>query len=258
MRMVCIAAAVVSIVFTAAAQRLEIGIDGGYGLPAGTVLAGHRTVIDTTTYTAKTFEEVYSAAGNGWKMTGQAVWYPFENAGLIAIAGFSTRNRYDTVSMLESGNNKFADTVTTTHIPLNIGVKIKAKIGIVEPYVYVAPGVIFPAKSESSYDSTSASAVTVKKTYSFAPGFSVTAGLGVAVMVTPKIGIKTEFSPTYASASPTGYEEVKKDSYGTTTTTYKYKDNTPPSQLKPDELQSRPHDSFSSMAFKAGVYFNLF
>jgi hypothetical protein len=258
MRKVCIAAAVVSLVSISAAQKLEIGINGGYGLPAGTILAGHKTIIDTSTYTPKTFEEVYSPGGKGWKMTGEVVYYPFENIGIIAIGGYSTSNRYDTLSKRENDLDLAADTVTTTHIPLNIGVKIKGKIWIVEPYLYVAPGVIFPRKNESSYDSTSGSAVTIKRTYSYAPGFSIAAGCGAAIMVTPKIGICAEFSPTYASASPVKYEETRIDSYGTTTRTVTYMDNTPVSYLKPNESQNRPHDSFCSMAFKIGISYTLF
>jgi hypothetical protein len=258
MRKVCIVLGVVSMVSIAAAQRLEVGISGGYGLSAGTFLAGHTTVTDTNLYTPKTFEEVYSAAGRGWKMTGEVVYYPFENLGIIAIAGYSTRNSYDTISKWENNLNIAADTVTTTHIPLNIGVKIKAKLWIMEPYVYVAPGVIFPAKTESSYDSTAGSPVTVKKTYSYAPGFSVTAGLGVAVMITQKIGIKAEFSPTYAFANPTGYKEERKDSWGTTSRTVTYVTDKPLSLLQPNEIQNQPHDSFCSMAFKIGLCYSLF
>jgi len=256
MRKVLIAVGVVSMFSMAAAQKLEVGISGGYGLPAGTTLVGHNTIIDTLTYGAKKFEEVYSPGGKGWKMTGNVVYYLFENLGIIAIAGYSTSNTYDTINTWENRSNPITDTVTTSHIPLNIGVKIKTKIGIAEPYLYVAPGVIFPKKTESSFDLTTS--VTLKKTYSYSMGFSVTAGCGTAIMVTEKIGIKVEFSPTYAFASPTGYEEVRKDTYGTSTRTVKYKDNTPAPLLGPDEAQSRPHDSFCSMAFKVGMSFKLF
>ena len=256
MRMVLAAVMAVSMVSLAAAQKLEIGISGGYGLPAGTVLAGHKTILDTTTYTAKTFEEVYSPGGKGWKMTGEVVYYPFENLGIIAIAGYSTSNRYDTIYSYENNTNMVADTVTTTHIPLNIGLKIKAKMGIVQPYLYVAPGVIFPKKTESSVDYTGAT--TIKKTYSYSMGFSVTAGLGAAIMVTDKIGIKAEFSPTYASASPTRFEEERTQAGITTTRTVEYVANKPISLLLPNESQNQPHDSFCSMAFKIGISYTLF
>jgi hypothetical protein len=256
MKKICIAVGIASMVSMAAAQKLEVGLSGGFGLPAGTTLVGHKTTIDTLTYGSKMFEEVYSPGGKGWKMTGEVVYYPFKNIGIIAIAGYSTRNSYDTIYKYDNGSNMVTDTVTTSHIPLNIGVKIKTKIGIAEPYIYVAPGVIFPGKTESCFDSTVS--VTIKKTYSYLMGFSVTAGCGAAIMVTEKIGIKLEFSPTYAFANPTGYEETRKDSYGTSTTTIKYKDNTPAPQLKADEAQNRPHDSFCSMAFKVGMSLKLF
>jgi hypothetical protein len=256
MRKVLIAVGIVSMLSMSVAQKLEVGISGGYGLPAGTTLIGHRTIIDTLTYGSKVFEEVYSPGGKGWKMTGEVVYYPFENLGIIAIAGYSTCNRYDTLYKYDNGSNMVTDTATTSHIPLNIGVKIKTKIGIAEPYLYVAPGVIFPTKTETTFDSTTS--VTIKKTYSYPMGFSVTAGCGAVIMVTRKIGVKAEFSPTYAYASPSEYEEVRKDTYGTTWRTVKYKDNTPAPQLAANETQNRPHDSFCSMAFKVGMSVKLF
>lgn len=256
MRKVFIAISVVSMFSAAAAQKLEVGISGGYGLPAGTALVGHHTIFDTLLYTPKTFEEVYSTGGMGWKMTGEVVYYPFENIGIMLIAGYSTRSRYDTISSYENWSNMVTDTVTTCHVPLNIGIKIRTKTGIAEPYLYVAPGVIFPRKTESAFDSMAST--TVKRTYWYSIGFSVTAGCGAAVMVTRKIGIRAEFSPTYASASPDRYEEVIKNTGGTTGKTYKYKDNTLASQLGPDEVQNRPHDSFCSMAFKVGMVFRFF
>jgi hypothetical protein len=256
MRKVLVAIGVVSMFSMVAAQKLEVGIDGAYGLPAGTTLAGHNTIIDTVSWTAKTYEEVYSSGGKGWKMTGEVVYYPFENIGIIAIAGYSTNNRYDTCYKAENGSSMSTDTVTSSHIPLNIGIKIKTKIGIAEPYLYVAPGVIFPSKTETFFDASNS--LTIKKTYSYSMGFSVTSGFGAAIMVSKKIGIKMEFSPTYAFATSTGYKETRKDNNGTSERTITYKNNTPISQLKQDEIQSQPHDSFCSMAFKAGMCFKLF
>ncbi|MBN2187939.1 MAG: outer membrane beta-barrel protein [Chitinispirillaceae bacterium] len=256
MRKVYAAVMVVSMISLAAAQKLEVGISGGYGLPAGTILVGHKTIIDTSTYTPKTFEEVYSPGGMGWKMTGEVVYYPFENIGIIAIGGYSTGNRYDTIYSYENNTNMVADTVTTAHIPLNIGLKIKTKVWILEPYLYVAPGVVFPRKTENSFDS--ALSVTIKKTYSYSMGFSVTAGLGAAIMVTKKMGIKVEFAPTYAFASPTRFEEERTQGGITTTRTVKYVINKPISLLLPDETQNQPHDSFCSMAFRIGLSYTLF
>jgi hypothetical protein len=258
-RVLMMAVGVISMVSMVAAQKLEVGIDGGYGLPAGTFLVGHNTIIDTNTYGPKTVEELYSPGGKGWKITGEVVYYPLENLGIIVISGYSMNNRYDTIYAYENKSSMITDTVTTSHIPLNIGVKIKTKIGIAEPYVYVAPGVIFPKKTENSWNA----GVTIKRTYSYSMGFCVTAGIGAAIMVTDKIGIRAEFTPTYAFASPTQYKEEQTyltigNIPTTTTRIIKYVDNKPLSDLNADEIQNRPHDSFCSMAFKIGLCLKLF
>lgn len=251
-KVVLLSACIVSL---AAAQKWEFGVSGGWGLPAGTVLAGHTIVIDTDTYAPNTFEEVYSSGGRGWKMTGEALFYPVENLGIMVIAGYSMASSYDTSSRRENGTNLITDTVTTSHIPVALGVKVRTKIGPVEPYVYAASGVVFPAKTDKNFDSSTSTTLT--KTYSYSMGFCLMTGAGAAVMVSPAVGIKAEFSPTFAYANPTKYEAEQKSGSGTSKITYTYKDDTPASALGPNEIQDRPHDSFCSMAFKVGLFFRL-
>jgi hypothetical protein len=137
---------------------------------------------------------------------------------------------------------------TTSYVPVNLGLKLRARVGnAIAPYIYIAPGVFFPGKTET----TNSSGIESKLTYKYGMGFCFTTGVGTTFSVSDRIGIKVEFSPTSASASPDRFM----DNRGITTT---YKNNTPPEQLGLNEKEGQPHESFSSLAFRAGLSIKIF
>ena len=257
MKKVLIAAGVVSIVSMTLAQKLEVGVDGGYGFGAGTALVGQNITVDQDWTTLTKFEQVYASGGKGVKIMGEVAYYLTENMGIMAAAGYSMKNDY-TTEIKDPGGSRSV-TVTTSYLPINIGLKFRGKIGImginVVPYVYVAPGIFLPKKTET-YDTIVNNPIThmrSERTYTYATGFSVSAGIGAAIMLpflSDRVGIKVEFAPTYAFANPTKYTENG--------STFTYKNNTPPAQLRPGEVIDQPHDSYCSLAVRGGICIKIF
>jgi hypothetical protein len=253
MKKVLIAAGVVSIVSMTLAQKLEVGVDGGYGFWASAALAGQNITVDQDWSTLTKYEQVYATAGKGVKIMGEVAYFLTENIGVMASAGYSMKNEY-TTEVKDPGGSRSV-TTATSYLPINIGLKFRGKIGIVVPYVYVAPGIILPAKTET-FD-TIANApfnhTRGERTYTYAPGFSVSAGIGAAIILpilSDRVGIKAEFAPTYAFASPTKYTENG--------STFTYKNNTSPADLRPGEVSDQPHDSFCSLAIRGGICIKIF
>jgi hypothetical protein len=214
------------------------------------------------------YEQVYASGGKGVKIGGEVVYFFTENMGIMVASGYSMKGGYDWRYI--DPLIKTVGTGETSYLPINVGLKFKAKMGIIgialEPYVYVAPGVFFPKKTETSttWDMTDTTvANTMVRTYTYPLSFSVSAGTGVAVMlpfISDKLGLKVEFAPTYAFANLIKYTEKTTDRNGNTTlTTYRYKNNTPPdSLLGTGQLPDQPHDSYCSMAVRAGLCFKIF
>jgi hypothetical protein len=95
-------------------------------------------------------------------------------------------------------------------------------------------------------------------TYTYPVSFSISAGIGVTVMLSDKLGLKVEFAPTYAFANPTGYKDEITDANGNTMkTTYTYKNDTPPAQLGVGQVADQPHDSYCSMSVRGGLCFDV-
>jgi hypothetical protein len=255
MRKVLIAAGVVSIVSMAVAQRLEVSVDGGYGFGAGTALVGNNVEYDQNWNRVK-YEQVYASGGKGTKIMGEVAFFPFENVGIIVMSGYSMEETYSTQFKDISGSITMKGTIS--YLPINIGLKFRTKmevIGIrVVPYTYVAPGIYLPKKTVDTITPT----YTSNLTYTYGIGFGVSAGIGAEVMLpflSDRFGIKVEFAPTYAFANPTKYTETVPNRHKTT---YTYKNDTPPEQLATGEIPDQPHDSFCSMAVRAGVCIKLF
>jgi hypothetical protein len=255
MKKVLIAAGVVSMVSMTFAQNLEFGVDGGYAFGAGTALVGENiTTPDWSTYTK--WEQVYASGGEGKTITGEVAFFFTENMGIMASAGYSMKNKY-TTEIKDPGQSSSV-TTATSYLPINIGLKFRGKIQIiglnVVPYVYVAPGIVLPKKIETfdTIVSVPLNHTRGERTYTYAPGFSVSAGIGTAIMLpflSDRVGIKVEFAPTYAFASPTKYTEKG--------STFTYKNNTPPADLRPGEVSNQPHDSYCSLAIRAGICIKL-
>jgi hypothetical protein len=255
MRKVLFAAGVVSIVSMAVAQNLEVSVDGGYGFGAGTALVGNNVEYDQN-WERSRFEQVYASGGKGVKITGELAFFPIENVGIIVASGYSMEDTYTTEFKDPSGSITVKG--TTSYLPINIGLKFRAKLGImgvhVVPYAYVAPGIYLPEKKVDTTHPTHTSTVT----YTYEKGFGVSAGVGAEVVLpflSDRFGIKVEFAPTYAFANPTKYTETISNG---TRTTYTYRNDTPPEQLLPGEVTDQPHDSFCSMAVRAGLCIKIF
>jgi hypothetical protein len=255
MRKLLIAAGAVSMVSMAVAQKLEVGVDGGYGFGYGAALVGQNIEQDSMGGNLK-YEQVYASGGMGVKIRGEIVYFIAENLGIMVASGYSMKNTYSTEQKDPWGAITLKG--TTSYLPLTIGLKFRAKteiLGIdVVPYAYVAPGIYFPKKTET----TTAPSDTTVRTYLYEKGgFGVSAGVGAAIVLplfSNRVGIKVEFSPTYASASPTKYRYQERHMMtNPIDTTYTYRNNTPPEDLAPGEIGNQPHDSFSSVAVRVGV-----
>lgn len=257
MRKVLMGACVVSMVSLSMAQHLEVGVDGGYGFGVGTALAGHNSEMDANYMTTK-YEEVYLPGGAGLKIGGEVTYFLNENIGIMAASGYSMLGGYSTKNMDQQPSDTVQNTIHSSYLPINIGVKFKTKIGIIEPYCYLAPGVYFPKRDSTSIHSSTTGRDTTKITYSYALGWGFSAGIGAVIRVSEKVGIKLEITPTFAFARQSQY--VKE--FGGTTSTYIYKDNMAPIPATNKDntwyIRNAPRDLYSSVAVKAGVCFRIF
>ena len=257
MRKVLIAAGVVSMVSMAMAQKLEFGIDGGYGIGVGTSLVGQNIANNVNGDMIK-YDQVYASEGKGTKIMGEVAFFPFENIGNYGcIRIFAEEQLY--LLFYDPSGGLLSSKGTTSYLSINIGLKFRAKLGIVEPYAYVAPGIYLPHKTvdTTSTPTSGVGGMTYTSTYTYAIGFGVAAGVGAKVILpffSDRVGIKVEFAPTYAFANPTKYSEHTSNG----TTTYTFKNNTPPNNLAPNEISDQPHDFFCSMAVMAGLCLKIF
>jgi hypothetical protein len=252
MRKVLVAAGVVSMVSMSMAQHLEVGVDGGYGLGVGTALVGDNMTFDQN-FKPTQYDEVYASRGAGLKLGGEVVYFFNENMGIMVASGYSMLGKYSTEKK-EPGDTT-QSTTTSRYLPINLGLKFKAKMGIVEPYLYVAPGIYFP-KQINTLISTSGPD-TFKTTYSYALGWGVSSGIGAVIRVSEKVGIKLEITPTYAFAKQSQFVVEHKGQKMTTI----FKEDTAqlPASTSDTQYQSdAPRDSYSSVAVRAGVCFKIF
>ena len=170
-----------------------------------------------------------------------------ENLGIMAMTGYSFLGGYTAEYKSPAGTSETE--MNASYIPINIGLKLKAKMGNLSPYVYVAPGLYIPMVS-GTYTSSGQTEETA--TYSFSPGIGFAAGIGAAFMISEKMGFKVEMAPTYAFASCTQIEYTQDGE----TMTVIFKNNTP---VLPDDtatksyVHGQPRLSFSSVALKAGI-----
>jgi outer membrane protein W len=247
MRKVLCAAGIALVVSVATAQKLEVGLDGGYGFGFVTAQVGTNISYDATS--TNKYEQVYASGGEGIKIRGEVDYFLSENIGIMVVSGYSMGGKYSVETRdLSPGGVENIMEGTTSYVPVNLGLKLRARVGnAVAPYIYIAPGVFFPGKTET----TNSSGIESKLTYKYGMGFCFTTGVGTTFSVSDRIGIKVEFSPTSASASPDRFM----DNRGITTT---YKNNTPPEQLGLNEKEGQPHESFSSLAFRAGLSIKIF
>jgi hypothetical protein len=253
-RLLVAAAIVITMVSLSSSQKVELGVDFGYGFGM-TDSVGVNNVSDVT-YNMLSWEEVFGSRGTGWKIMGEGTFYLNENFGIMAISGYAWGGGYST--RRESYASILVSTIETSYVPVNIGLKLRGKIGPILPYMYMAPGLYFPQQKETR--SASGNPDHILK-YSFSTGFGFTAGAGAALTIFGKMGIKVEIAPTYAFADITEYTDSQTDQNNvTTTTTHIFKNNTgalPPSTQDTIYVYGQPRPTFNSVAMKLGVYYSF-
>jgi hypothetical protein len=263
MRAVLAAAFVVSMMSVTVAQNLEVGLDGGYGFGYGAAFMGDNIERDSTGNNLK-YEQVYASGGTGLKISGEIAYFFTENVGIMAASGYSRKNSYSTE--LKDPWGSISRKGATSYLPITIGLKFRAKMKIVGinvvPYVYFAPGIYLPKKTETYATPTD----TTESIYTYGNGgFGVSSGIGAVIklpMLSNRVGIKLEFSPTYASANPTKIQVKEKHAVAPPTdVTYTYKNNTIPKSdgsLPLGVAIDQPHDSYCSMTVRAGINVDIF
>ena len=95
MRKVLITAGIVLMVSVVTAQKLEVGIDGGFGFGYGAPLVGDNIELDSSGGILK-YEQVYASGGGGVKIRGDVVYFFTENAGIMVASGYSLKSSYTT------------------------------------------------------------------------------------------------------------------------------------------------------------------
>jgi outer membrane protein W len=257
MRKVFVGACVVSMVSLSMAQHLEVAVDGGYGLGVGTAFSGSDSLVDPN-YSFTEYEAIYASGGGGLKMMGEVTYFFNENIGVMVASGYSMLGGYsmEKIEPLDTIRN----TITSSgYLPVNVGVKFKAKMGNIVPYLYLAPGIYLPGKAvKDSTHVTDIARDKTKITSSYAMGWGVSAGIGAMIMVSEKVGIKLEVTPTFAFATQSQYVRE----YLGAKHTYIYKDDMvklpPNTSSDTTYVHGAPRDSYSSVAVKAGVCFRVF
>jgi hypothetical protein len=256
MKKVLLAMAVVSMVSLSLAQHLEVSVDGGYGFGVGTAFSGSDSLVDPN-YIPTEYEAIYASGGGGSKVRGEVTYFFNENIGVMVASGYSIFGGYSMEKIVPL--DTFQLTITSSgYLPINFGVKFKAKMGNIVPYLYLAPGIFFPGKKDSvTVYSTDMMRDTTTITTSYNMGWGVSAGIGALLMVTGKVGVKLEIAPTFAFATKSQYVRENLGS----TYTYIYKDDMaelPPNTTDTGYGHGAPRDSYSSVALKAGVCFRIF
>jgi len=248
-RVYLIVLSAVSMISLSMAQKFEVGFDMGYGIGVGEALKGRNITWDTITATK--LEQVYGSGGNGLKLMADFTYFINENFGIMAMTGYSMLGGYSTEYQGPTWTDK--QTIKASYIPINIGLKFRAKIGSIMPYVYLSPGLYFPAARGTH---TWTGSPDEKTTYSYATGFGFNAGMGAAYRISDKMGIRMEITPTYAFANLT---QVTYEQNGIKHTII-YKNNMthlPESTYETQYMPDQPRDSFSSLAIKAGMFFSF-
>jgi hypothetical protein len=262
-RIVAIIAGIVGMYSLSIAQSLEIGFDGGYGLPAGQQLSGanfeRNNAGDYTSY-----EDLYSSGGKGLKVDVNATIFLYDNLGVMLSTGYSFLGVFDQkmTYYLNGGATTTELKLNRSYIPLSIGLKVKTKNASImpgvsiAPYLFMAPGVYIPFSTGTDNYIDSTWDVTEK----YSLGFGFTSGIGATLAFGDAIGFTMEINPTYAFADNTETSYT----YGGQTETYIYEKNaaTLPASVTTGNdrkyySRGQPRNSFSSIALKFGVSYNF-
>ena len=92
MRKVLCAAGIALVVSVTTAQKLEVGLDGGYGFGFVTAQVGTNISYDATS--TSIYEQVYASGGEGIKIRGEVDYFLSENIGIMVVSGYSMGGKY--------------------------------------------------------------------------------------------------------------------------------------------------------------------
>ncbi len=156
------------------------------------------------------YRELNTSLGDGLKLDVTGTWFFTDNVGLMAATGISLLGGFR--SEVEGIHNSRSQGVDITSrysyefsircgfVPINIGLKMRSVIDIIEPYIYLAPGIYFPfAGGEMTFQDPD-TRVTQDIGIDLSAGLGFTGGIGASMELWERMGIRAEFSPTYAFA----------------------------------------------------------
>jgi hypothetical protein len=243
---------------------VEIEINTGYGFMVGGTLDYKEQTYNSVLNKTISIDNVYSSFGNGVKLGVRGTIYLTQNIGVMLGAGVSAMGGPTRKDTRIDSINTYTTTreYSSTHIPINLGLKGRANIGALSPYAYCTPGIYVPVSFKYKYTSTQPNSSTTETEYSFAPGFGVASGIGFGVKINSNISFNMELFADFATAS---YKETISETttssgkVTTRTTTYvNDKADLTPTQTDANgnttsEQAGQPNLPFSSAGAKIGI-----
>jgi hypothetical protein len=256
--------------------QLEIGITGGYGFSTASSNGGppsfNAKYSGGGNYRFDSYKDEYLSLSNGFKVGINACYNLTDNIGVMANLGVSLpggqtiTEKYTDVTV--TPNPVLTETWEVTSSPfstVNLGIRLKTSMGPFEPYVYLAPGVVFNGEAHVKYSTKQENTPMDSGWHGFpplyfggltganmrfAPGFSLTGGIGTRIKLGKKFGINVEFSPDFSFARMTEIND------GSITIIYK-KDEAKLPASTADTLYAHggPIMSFSSLGARVGVFY---
>jgi hypothetical protein len=216
--------------------------------------------------TFNSYKDQYLSLGNGIKAGLSVCYNVTENIGVMAnvgvtvLGGKTISSKITDISIVPNPVYTSTWKMNSYFSSANLGFRIKAGIGSIEPYLYLAPGFYMPfnaqgdieTKTENVGQDSSGGAGTstaILKMF-FAPGFGVAGAMGIRIKLSKVIGFNAEFAPEYAFARMTEYTQ------GPQTTFFKKNEAQLPTDGK-TYAHGGPIISFSSLGTKAGLFFGF-
>lgn len=212
----------------------------------------------TEPYSYDYYRDEYIGFGGGMKLDVDAALLLNDHIAVVLASGISLfgGERLEQVTHFVDGTTQtFELDFDGYYVPVTLGLRMSAELGRIEPYLYVAPGLIIPfgVSAYGEDDAPNTATVVYEAEMSVNPGFGVTGGVGVRIPVNRSLDVRVEFCPTYAFARLTEMYVVT----GTTTTTITYERNDESVPTGPDYQHGGPLLSVSSLAGKVGVVFSF-
>ncbi len=164
------------------------------------------------------YRELNTSLGDGLKLDITGTWFFTDNVGVMAATGLSLLGGFRSeVDGIHAPGPEGTDitsrysyelTIRSGFVPLNVGLKIRSTIDIIEPYVYLAPGIYIPfAGGEMNFQGVPETRVNQKIEIDLSTGFGFAAGMGASLELWDRMGVRAELCPIYAF---TRLREVRK------------------------------------------------